>query len=124
MRILIMTVIVIIAMALAFIFISEAKGNPQSNVPNAQQPSPQMFARLYQKSLPCSNSDFAHQDLTDRLKLKKVWWGLNTEEELVELYVDQYKGKWVLLVSTPDNKSCGLVGGDMSIPYDTNPYFK
>ena len=22
------------------------------------------------------------------------------------------------------NKSCGLIGGDMSIPYDTNPYFK
>ena len=124
MRILLMTIIVIIAMGIGFIFASSANGTPYSQAPEADQPSTEMFRKLFQKHLPCSDSEFAHRDLTDRLQLKKVWWGLTTEEDLAELYIHQYKGMWVLLLSKPDNKSCGLIGREMSIPFDTNPYFK
>ena len=112
MRILLMTIIIVVAMALALIFVSEAKGNPYNKTPDAQEPSSEMFARLFQKSLPCSNSEFAHKDLTNRLQLRKVWWGLTTEKELATLYINQHKGNWVLLLSSPNSK---LRGQDASL---------
>ena len=125
MKILLTTIITIVILALTSIFIiGGVQANPYTKTPDENNQSPEMFGRLFQRQLPCSDSNFAHKDLTDRLQLKKVWWGLTTEQDLAELYVHQYKGMWVLLLSKPDNKSCGLIGGEMSIPYDTNPYFK
>ena len=125
MKILLTTIITIVILALTSIFIiGGVQANPYTKTLDENNQSTEMFGRLFQRHLPCSDSDFAHNDLTDRLQLKKVWWGLSTEQDLAELYVHQYKGMWVLLLSKPDNKSCGLIGGEMSIPYDTNPYFK
>ena len=67
-----MTIIVIIAMGIGFIFASNANGTPYSQTPKADQPSTEMFGILFQKHLPCSDSEFAHRDLTDRLQLKKA----------------------------------------------------
>jgi len=33
-------------------------------------------------------------------------------------------GRWFLMLSSTDKVTCGLVGGEMSVPYDKNPYFK
>ena len=107
----------IICLGVIFTFASNT--NAQGN--EEQQ---QVFPRKFEKNMPCSNSNFVYQDLKERLQVVKVWWGLSNNGNLSELFLNQNTGRWFFMLSFPDKITCGLVGGEMSVPYDKNPYFK
>tara|TARA_R100000750_G_scaffold45877_1_gene30922 strand:+ start:671 stop:1030 length:360 start_codon:yes stop_codon:yes gene_type:complete len=83
-----------------------------------------IFPRMFQKNMMCSEGTFVRQDLKERLQTIKVWWGLDKNENLSELFVNQNTGRWLFMLSFTDGITCGLIGGEMSVPYNKNPYFK
>ena len=119
MKILLLTICLIVGVVL--LFIASASAQNHDGVIGQE---PNIFPRLYQKNMTCSESDFVRQDLKERLQTVKVWWGLDQNENLLELFLNQNTGRWLFMLSFPDNITCGLVGGEMSVPYDKNPYFK
>jgi|TARA_Y100000034_G_scaffold12368_1_gene13012 ABC-type glycerol-3-phosphate transport system permease component len=120
MKTLIITVLLIILVPIIFIVLASANTNAQENNENEIT----IFSRAFQRNMTCSSTDFVNQDLKGRLQTVKVWWGLDHNDNLTELFLNQSTGKWFFMISFPDKITCGLVGGDMSVPYDTNPYFK
>ena len=119
MKILLLTICLIVCVALVFIASVSAQ-----NHDGVIGQEPNIFPRLYQKNMMCAESDFVRQDLKERLQTVKVWWGLDQHENLSELFVNQNTGRWLFMLSFPDSVTCGLIGGEMSVPYDKNPYFK
>ena len=118
MKTLLITIFAIICLGVVFTFISNTTA--QESIPDQKQ----IFPRMFQKNMMCSHSNFVYQDLKDRLQTVKVWWGLDKNENLSELYLNQNTGRWLFMLSFPDKVTCGLIGGEMSVPYDKNPYFK
>ena len=107
MRTLLLTICLIVGVVL--LFIASASAQNHDGVIGQE---PNIFPRMFQKNMMCSKSDFVRQDLKERLQTVKVWWGIDNT------------GRWLFMLSFPDNVTCGLVGGEMSVPYDKNPYFK
>ena len=118
MKTLLITIFAIICLGVIFIFASNTYA--QESMPDQKQ----IFPRMFQKNMMCSHSDFVYQDLKDRLQTVKVWWGLDKNGNLSELFLNQNSGRWLFMLSFPDKVTCGLIGGEMSVPYDKNPYFK
>ena len=121
MRILLITLGLIICLALGFIFMSSSIAQEDNGIIGKQQ---QIFPRMFQKNMMCSHSNLVYQDLKDRLQVVKVWWGIDKNGNLSELFLNQNSGRWLFMLSFPDKVTCGLIGGEMSVPYDKNPYFK
>ena len=119
MKILLLTICLIVCVALVFIASTSAQ-----NHDGVIGQEPNIFPRLYQKNMICAESDFVRQDLKERLQTVKVWWGLDQHDNLSELFVNQNTGRWLFMLTFTDSVTCGLIGGEMSVPYDTNPYFK
>ena len=119
MRTLLLTICLIVGVVL--LFIASASAQNHDGVIGQE---PNIFPRMFQKNMMCSESDFVYQDLKERLQTVKVWWGIDKNGNLSELYLNQNTGRWLFMLSFPDNVTCGLVGGEMSVPYDKNPYFK
>jgi len=118
MKTLLITIFAIICLGVIFTFASN------TNAQESDQEQGQIFPRKFEKNMMCSHSDFVYQDLKERVDTDKVWWGLDHDSKLIELFLNQTTGRWLLMISFPDNVTCGLVGGEMSVPYDKNPYFK
>ena len=118
MKTLLITIFAIICLGIIFTFASNT--NAQESMPDQTQ----IFPRMFQKNMKCSHSDLVYQDLKDRLQVVKVWWGIDKNGNLSELFVNQNSGRWLFMLSFPDKVTCGLTGGEMSVPYDKNPYFK
>ena len=118
MKTLLITIFAIICLGVIFTFASHT--NAQESMPDQTQ----IFPRMFQKNMMCSYSDLVYQDLKDRLQVVKVWWGIDKNGNLSELFLNQNTGRWLFMLSFTDKVTCGLTGGEMSVPYDKNPYFK
>ena len=118
MKTLLITIFAIICLGVVFTFASNTIA--QESMPNQKQ----IFPRMFQKNMMCSHSNLVYQDLKDRLQVVKVWWGIDKNGNLSELFLNQNSGRWLFMLSFPDKVTCGLLGGEMSVPYDKNPYFK
>ena len=70
--------------------------------------------RTYIKSLMCA----IHEDLTGNLKLQhgesRKWWAVNSQNEIVELFVNNKNGAWTIIITDNKRFSCALIGGDHS----------
>jgi len=118
MKTLLITIFLIIFTTLLFIFLADV------NAQESTQEEINIFPREFKRNMTCSDTDFVHRDLKERLQTVKVWWGLDHNNNLTELFLNQNTGRWFFMISFPDKITCGLVGGEMSVPYDKNPYFK
>jgi len=70
--------------------------------------------RTYIKSLMCAT----HEDLTGNLKLQhgesRKWWAVNSQNEIVELFVNNKNGAWTIIITNKKQMACALIGGDHS----------
>jgi hypothetical protein len=121
MRILLVAIFLIISMAVVFIYTSSSSAQENDGIIGQEA---NIFPRLFQRNMTCSTSDYVYNDLKDRFQAVKVWWGLTQKNDLAELFLNLNTGRWFLMLSSTDKVTCGLVGGEMSVPYDKNPYFK
>ena len=74
--------------------------------------------RTYMKSLMCAK----HEDLTGNLieqhKEIRKWWAINSNNEVVELFVNDENGAWTIIITNNEKFSCALIGGDSGANYD------
>ena len=74
--------------------------------------------RTYMKSLMCAK----HEDLTGNLieehKETRKWWAINSNNEVVELFVNDENGAWTIIITNNEKFSCALIGGDSGANYD------
>ena len=70
--------------------------------------------RTYIKSLMCAK----HEDLTGNLEQQhgeaRKWWAINSQNEIVELFVNNENGAWTIIITNNKQMSCALIGGDHS----------
>ncbi len=70
--------------------------------------------RTYIKSLMCAK----HEDLTGNLIEEhgeaRKWWAVNSNDEVVELFVNNENGAWTIVITNNKKFSCALIGGDYS----------
>ena len=70
--------------------------------------------RTYIKSLMCA----IHEDLTGNLKSQhgesRKWWAVNSQNEIVELFVNNKNGAWTIIITNKKQMACALIGGDHS----------
>ena len=77
--------------------------------------------RTYMKTLLCAS----HTDLVNNLntehKEARKWWAVNSDNELIELYVNNNNGAWTIVITNGERFSCALIGADHSgANYDIN----
>ena len=70
--------------------------------------------QTYIKTLLCAT----HEDLTGDLKKNhgeaRKWWAVNSDNELIELYVNNENGAWTIVITNNKKLSCALIGADHS----------
>ena len=70
--------------------------------------------RTYMKGLLCSK----HDDLVGNLEQEhgeaRKWWAINSNNEVVELFVNDENGAWTIVITNHKEFSCALIGGDNS----------
>ena len=70
--------------------------------------------RTYIKSLMWAK----HEDLTGNLEQQhgdaRKWWAINSQNEIVELFVNNENGAWTIIITNNKQMSCALIGGDHS----------
>ena len=78
--------------------------------------------RTYMKSLMCAK----HEDLTGNLieqhKEIRKWWAINSNNEVVELFVNDENGAWTIIITNNEKFSCALIGGDSGANYDIDSF--
>ena len=74
----------------------------------------EIIKKTYMKTLLCAQ----HANLTGNLKLEhgesRKWWAVNSENELIELYVNNENGAWTIVITNNQKLSCALIGADHS----------
>ena len=71
-------------------------------------------SKTFTKSLVCSTHQFVTNDLEKNHKQFRKWWAVSMDNELIELFVNNEKGTWTIILSKPDGIACGLVGGSQN----------
>jgi len=70
--------------------------------------------KTYMKTLICAQ----HTDLTNNLKKEhkeaRKWWAVNSDNELIELFVNDNNGAWTIVITNRERFSCALIGADHS----------
>ena len=70
--------------------------------------------RTYMKGLLCAK----YADITGNLEQEhgeaRKWWAINSNNEVVELFVNNENGAWTIVITNHKEFSCALIGGDNS----------
>ena len=71
-------------------------------------------SKTFTKNVMCSTHPFVTNDLEKNHKQLRTWWAITSDKELIELFVNNEKGTWTIILSKPDGIACGLVGGSQN----------
>ena len=69
-------------------------------------------SKTFTKEVMCSEHEFVTNDLEKHHKQFRKWWALSSQNELIELFVNDEKGTWTIILSKSEGLTCGLVGGN------------
>jgi len=70
--------------------------------------------RTYTKGLLCANHNDLINDLNTKHYQVRKWWAVNSDNELVELFVNNENGAWTIVITNSQKFSCALIGADHS----------
>ena len=70
--------------------------------------------RTYMKSLMCADHDDLIGNLEQEHGESRKWWAINSNNEVVELFVNNENGAWTIVITNHKEFSCALIGGDDS----------
>ena len=66
----------------------------------------------------CADRDFAVNDLKNRLDFTRKAFSVTSNNQIIELYVNKYKGNWLIMVTGTDKITCGLIGGQQEFIFE------
>ena len=66
----------------------------------------------------CADRDFAVNDLKNRLALTRTAFAVTSNNSVLELYTNKYKGNWLIMITGTDKITCGLIGGQQEFIFE------
>ena len=63
----------------------------------------------------CASHDYLTNDLIKRHKKNRLAWGVSTQNELIEIFVNDKNNSWTIIFTNTNKLSCGLVGGKQGL---------
>ena len=71
-----------------------------------------IIGKTFKKDVMCSTHEFVTNDIEKNHKQLRTWWAITNDKELIELFINNEKGTWTIILSKSDGITCGLVGGN------------
>ena len=71
-------------------------------------------SKTFTKNVMCSTHEFVTNDLEKNHKQLRTWWAVTSDNELIELFVNNIKETWIIILSNSEGITCGLIGGDQN----------
>ena len=66
----------------------------------------------------CADRDFAVNDLKNRLDFTRKAFSVTSNNQIIELYTNKYKGNWLIMLTGTDKITCGLIGGQQEFIFE------
>ena len=66
----------------------------------------------------CAERTFAVNDLKNRLTLTRTAFAVTSNNSVLELYTNKYKGNWLIMITGTDKITCGLMGGQQEFIFE------
>ena len=66
----------------------------------------------------CAERTFAVNDLNNRLNLTRTAFAVTSNNSVLELYTNKYKGNWLIMITGTDKITCGLIGGQQEFIFE------
>ena len=66
----------------------------------------------------CAKRSFAINDLENRLDFIRKGFSVTSDNKIIELYTNKYKGNWLIMITGTDKITCGLIGGQQEFIFE------
>tara|TARA_R100001082_G_scaffold110867_1_gene92145 strand:+ start:478 stop:789 length:312 start_codon:yes stop_codon:yes gene_type:complete len=66
----------------------------------------------------CAERNFAVSDLNNRLELTRTAFAVTSNNSVIEIYTNKYRGNWLIMVTGTDKVTCGLMGGQQEFIFE------
>jgi hypothetical protein len=66
----------------------------------------------------CAKRSFTINDLENRLDFTRKAFSVTSNNKIIELYVNKYKGNWLIMITGTDKITCGLIGGQQEFIFE------
>ena len=66
----------------------------------------------------CAKRSFVINDLENRLDFTRKAFSVTSNNQIIELYTNKYKGNWLIMITGTDKITCGLIGGQQEFIFE------
>ena len=77
-----------------------------------------VITREYSTKYVCAKRSIAINDLENRLDFTRKAFSVTSNNQIIELYTNKYKGNWLMMVTGTDKITCGLIGGQQEFIFE------
>ena len=77
-----------------------------------------VITREYLTKYVCADRSFTINDLENRLDFTRKAFSVTSNNQIIELYTNKYKGNWLIMVTGTDKITCGLIGGQQEFIFE------
>ena len=77
-----------------------------------------VIRREYSTKYVCADRSFTINDLENRLDFTRKAFSVTSNNQIIELYINKYKGNWLIMVTGTDKITCGLIGGQQEFIFE------
>ena len=77
-----------------------------------------VITREYSTKYVCADRSFTINDLENRLDFTRKAFSVTSNNQVIELYTNKYKGNWLIMITGTDKITCGLIGGQQEFIFE------
>ena len=77
-----------------------------------------VIKKEYYATHTCAKRSFAINDLENRLDFTRKAFSVTSNNKIIELYTNKYKGNWLIMITGTDKITCGLIGGQQEFIFE------
>ena len=77
-----------------------------------------IITREYSTKYVCADRSFTINDLENRLDFTRKAFSVTSNNQVIELYTNKYKGNWLIMITGIDKITCGLIGGQQEFIFE------
>ena len=77
-----------------------------------------VITREYSTKYVCADRSVAINDLENRLDFTRKAFSVTSNNQIIELYTNKYKGNWLIMITGTDKITCGLIGGQQEFIFE------
>ena len=77
-----------------------------------------IIIKEYTTNHTCAKRSFVINDLENRLDFIRKGFSVTSDNKIIELYTNKYKGNWLIMIRGTDKITCGLIGGQQEFIFE------